>query len=510
MSTDPTPETARALLYRHGLPEDVIDGALCLHAQELAAVQRNAHDELRPFSHMGLPCKPDYDCGVRMVIDLIDPTRTVPAAGCVVSAAPTQTDDRDAVRDRIADVLAEADGWQWVTGRDKARSSTYRSYQSRAAAVLAVLPPPADRAAVLLEAAEDLATAFGDPKVKHIGAIAASHLRRRARELEGGEAGDEQPETPLEKRFRYSERRNDELRAECKRRGKINLEYAEKIERLEKQLDEVCTQLGAEILRAGQAEATLERIQRVIRRLANHAVGFQDVLDDSDRDPWAKTVGADIAELRRVADEAQQPSPRCTCGETVCESELCDCDSAPCPADHAVEAQPQPDTETPTAPTDEDILVAVEEALEGVLLPDPGFGILEATRGAVLAALAPLVSQLRLDRDLAIAHDRQPYPTAWSYEQACKALRRKTEAIERVREKATEWTKLAPADDWGDTPQDTALADTGRYLLRLIDSTDTPAVSGPRAADNEPPLHGESVAHIAGCHDQTRQDGAQT
>lgn len=28
---------------------------------------------------------------------------------------------------------------------------------------------------------------------------------------------------------------------------------------------------------------------------------------------------------------------RCTCGETVCESELCDCDSAPCPVDHARE-----------------------------------------------------------------------------------------------------------------------------------------------------------------------------
>lgn len=32
-----TDETARALLYRHGVPEDIIDGALTLHAQELAA-----------------------------------------------------------------------------------------------------------------------------------------------------------------------------------------------------------------------------------------------------------------------------------------------------------------------------------------------------------------------------------------------------------------------------------------------------------------------------------------
>lgn len=128
-------------------------------------------------------------------------------------------------------------------------------------------PPPdqtadraADRAAVLREAAHDLATAFGDPKVKHIGAIAASHLRRRARELEGRETDEEQPETPLEKRLRYSERRNDELRTECKRRGKRVLEQSEKIIALEKQLDEVRTQLGAEILRAGQAEAELRRL----------------------------------------------------------------------------------------------------------------------------------------------------------------------------------------------------------------------------------------------------------
>ncbi|WP_460786204.1 hypothetical protein, partial [Microbacterium tumbae] len=42
-------------------------------------------------------------------------------------------------------------------------------------------------------------------------------------------------------------------------------------------------------------------------------------------------------------------------------------------------------------------------------------------------------AELRRERDLAIAHDRQPYPTAWAYEQACTALNRKTEAIDRVR-----------------------------------------------------------------------------
>lgn len=43
-------------------------------------------------------------------------------------------------------------------------------------------------------------------------------------------------------------------------------------------------------------------------------------------------------------------------------------------------------------------------------------------------------AELRRERDLAVAHDRQPYPTAWAYEQACKALHRKEAAIDRVLE----------------------------------------------------------------------------
>lgn len=263
-------------------------------------------------------------------------TDTVRCPGCgdmaerqpAASPLPDQT-----LRDRIAEAVQH--GPTWMLPRSLA--------EEVADAVLAVLPPPADRVAVLREAAEDLATAFGDPMVKHIGAIAASHLRRRARELEGREAVEEQPETPLEKRFRYSERRNDELRAECKRRGKTVLEYAEKIERLEKQLDEVRAQLGAEILRAGQAEAALERIRVVVRRLVNHAIGFQDVLDDSDRDPWSRTVRADIAEVRRLAAEAQpeleaDPQP-------VSEEFLEHLATAKVREDDGAEA-PQADTET--------------------------------------------------------------------------------------------------------------------------------------------------------------------
>lgn len=39
----------------------------------------------------------------------------------------------------------------------------------------------------------------------------------------------------------------------------------------------------------------------------------------------------------------------------------------------------------------------------------------------LLDAIIGDLEQLRRERDLAIAHDRQPYPTAWAYEQACKA-----------------------------------------------------------------------------------------
>lgn len=44
-------------------------------------------------------------------------------------------------------------------------------------------------------------------------------------------------------------------------------------------------------------QPALEQVRVIVRRLAAHAVGFQDVLDDSDRGPWARTVGVDIAAL---------------------------------------------------------------------------------------------------------------------------------------------------------------------------------------------------------------------
>lgn len=242
----------------------------------------------------------DLTCGGCLLRDRI--AAALPQLAAVPSA--DQTTDRAALRDRIAEALM-----RWAEGNNDPqyapirRSETVRANAySRADAVLVVLPEPADRAAT--------AEAPLSPDYEH----PECGFHWHGRDGMDIPMRDGQPVCPrcelakVQKRLDYTQRRREEVGAECKRRGKTNLEYAEKIERLEKQLDEVRSQLGAEILRAGQAEATLERIQRVIRRLANHAVGFQDVLDDSDREPWAKTVGADIALLRRLAAEAQLAS----------------------------------------------------------------------------------------------------------------------------------------------------------------------------------------------------------
>jgi hypothetical protein len=102
VSINPNPESARALLYRHGVPEDVIDGVLCLHAQELAATIR---------SHPGaIPYRPqlDEDGGFwwdtrdrDAAADLIDPTR----ASSAVSVVPPATNQE---HDGEAEKLAKA------------------------------------------------------------------------------------------------------------------------------------------------------------------------------------------------------------------------------------------------------------------------------------------------------------------------------------------------------------------------------------------------------------------
>src|SRR5690606_17020109 len=138
-----TNETARALLHRHGLPEDVIDGALCLHAQELAALQRLRMEELDLTGQ-----KARF---VGRIVDLIDPART-PAA---VSAAVAPPTNQTALRDRIR--LAIARQWLDEMGSDRTVDELDDAeFGEFADAVLAVLPEVADKATVYREAADQL------------------------------------------------------------------------------------------------------------------------------------------------------------------------------------------------------------------------------------------------------------------------------------------------------------------------------------------------------------------
>lgn len=132
-----TPETARALLYRHGLPEDVIDGVLALHAQELVAVQREA------LTKTDDPVFYESEAG--WLIDLIDPT-----------TAPAPAADRAAVRAVWIDGHPQLEAiaaavWE-KCGRSDSGSCVEDDPRNIAvAAFAAVLPASTGRAAVLSE-----------------------------------------------------------------------------------------------------------------------------------------------------------------------------------------------------------------------------------------------------------------------------------------------------------------------------------------------------------------------
>lgn len=75
--------------------------------------------------------------------------------------------------------------------------------------------------------------------------------------------------------------------------------------------------------------------------------------------------------------------------------------------------------------------------------------------------------EARAERDLAIAHDRQPYPTAWAYEQACRAL---TEAQATIR-KLTKGEAMSECDhDWHDAGEARKLHHLADPVSRVYDT----------------------------------------
>jgi hypothetical protein len=76
--------------------------------------------------------------------------------------APTVTDQQAELRDRIAEALAAADGWTWTPDFDRNLSPVWQGYLKRADVVMPVLPPAADRAAVLRDFLWRLEQSAGD------------------------------------------------------------------------------------------------------------------------------------------------------------------------------------------------------------------------------------------------------------------------------------------------------------------------------------------------------------
>lgn len=54
----------------------------------------------------------------------------------------------------------------------------------------------------------------------------------------------------------------------------------------------------------------IAEVRKIANRLLAHAKGFQDILDDSDRDPWARLVRGDIERLRAAVTDLPAPADR--------------------------------------------------------------------------------------------------------------------------------------------------------------------------------------------------------
>jgi hypothetical protein len=100
--------------------------------------------------------------------------------------------ERAALRDLITNALATADGWQFPDGSDlyDLPDRELARYRDGADAVLAVLPPPADRAAILRELADQQEQTAATDVIRRRRSIAtarrlvAAELRRMADEAQ--------------------------------------------------------------------------------------------------------------------------------------------------------------------------------------------------------------------------------------------------------------------------------------------------------------------------------------
>lgn len=93
--------------------------------------------------------------------------------------------------------------------------------------------------------------------------------------------------------------------------------------------------------------------------------------------------------------------------------------------------------------------------------------IAEELRGRFEGRIKELETALETatrERDLAIAHDRQPYPTAWAYEQACKTIERMRPVVKA----AQQWRNSRPLTGTSmPTPENALVATVDAYEAEL-------------------------------------------
>jgi hypothetical protein len=211
-------------------------------------------------------------------------------------------EDLTAAKDRA--LTAERASREAKRELDDLREQATADRAARSAAQRAAEQRARDTAATLRQTEDQLAAARKDAAATRIRSGRHFAEARRNRDA-----------------WRNARRRAALMTAEVTRRAPLQGEYAERAIKAEATIERMkrtnrMVNRGARDAdeRAERAEATLTAVRKAVGRLAAHAVGFQDVLDESDREPWGRTIGADLTELQAALGDPQpatEPEPPC-------------------------------------------------------------------------------------------------------------------------------------------------------------------------------------------------------
>ncbi|MFF8100110.1 hypothetical protein ACF07S_10095 [Streptomyces sp. NPDC016640] len=219
-------------------------------------------------------------CGRQLAADGADHTASDPAA------------DQTTLRDRIADALADAEGWQWVPGFDKTKSPAYQGYLRQADAVMAVLPAPVDQAEAVLRVVE---TALGDTLVASARGEALAGIAAVLHTTPADQAAEER----IEQAEADAELHARNTQAVARERESYRKAWKDEQQRRAKAEAEV------KRLRADRAAVLREAAEELLAKAKRMAGKFNDsdVLHEDGPAATVATWKRAADRLRRMADE---------------------------------------------------------------------------------------------------------------------------------------------------------------------------------------------------------------